>query len=404
MPEMIVKLGDNVVQKYFFVKESMSIGRTMDNQIVIENLAISRNHAIIHFDSGKYTVEDMGSSNGTFVNGVRIRKTEILDRDVISIGKHKLYFYHQHAANEVQRPALESNDRTMMMTINDTPQLVVTKGRQKGQRFDVSRLPCTIGRGSANLLRINDWFVSKQHAVIEQRGDDYVIKDLDSWRNTKVNGATIKEAVLKEGDEIQLGPTVLIKFDFPDSALNANLSPRQPVEMQAASAPLAPTRMAMAEAQAPQPAEEDEAVSQSEAVATGAELDAIILAEALGPRNGRNGNGASPTYDAPEAFPEPFLDEASQAALEAQQAQAVFEEAAPACEEPTPDSGQPQEYDFNEEEPFGNQDATPVGAPTSQAPTKDIHMWEKALTNKSPVIRKQAMRQLKKLTGRDYEY
>ena len=121
MPEIIVKLGDNIVQKYFFVKEPISVGRTEDNQIVIENLAVSRNHARIDYDGEQYTIEDLGSSNGTFVNGVRIRKTEVIDRDVISIGKHKLFFYNQHATNNVRRPVIDAADRTMLMDMTPVP-------------------------------------------------------------------------------------------------------------------------------------------------------------------------------------------------------------------------------------------------------------------------------------------
>ena len=87
MPEIIVKLGDSIVQKNIFVKESIRIGRVPDNEIVVENLAVSRYHGIIDYEDGRYILTDLDSSNGTFVNGVRIKKTELQDRDVITIGK-----------------------------------------------------------------------------------------------------------------------------------------------------------------------------------------------------------------------------------------------------------------------------------------------------------------------------
>src|SRR5215208_4026676 len=106
MPEIIVKLGDSIVQKNIFVKETIRIGRIPDNEIVVENLAVSRHHAVIEFSDGRYILSDLESSNGCFVNGVRVKKTELQDRDVITIGKHKLYFYDQRAAAEVKpRPA-----------------------------------------------------------------------------------------------------------------------------------------------------------------------------------------------------------------------------------------------------------------------------------------------------------
>lgn len=76
MPEIVVSLGDNVVHKYFFEKDVLSIGRGRDNDIVIENLAVSRNHSRIKRQNGKYVLIDLNSANGTYVNGVKITKTE----------------------------------------------------------------------------------------------------------------------------------------------------------------------------------------------------------------------------------------------------------------------------------------------------------------------------------------
>ena len=71
MPEIIVKLGDTVVNNYFMEKDVVSIGRAPDNEIPIENLAISRRHAVIRRMGDQFVVEDANSANGTYVNGVR---------------------------------------------------------------------------------------------------------------------------------------------------------------------------------------------------------------------------------------------------------------------------------------------------------------------------------------------
>src|SRR5688572_16953798 len=100
MPELVLKLGDNVIQTYVFDKDVMSIGRSRDNDVVVENLSVSRNHARIRRQTGKYVLTDLNSANGTYVNGVRVSKTEIVDNDVISIGKHKLQFANMVVAEE----------------------------------------------------------------------------------------------------------------------------------------------------------------------------------------------------------------------------------------------------------------------------------------------------------------
>lgn len=76
MPELIVKLGDSIVHKYFFDKDVLSIGRAKDNDIVIENLSVSRNHARIRRVDNKFILTDLNSANGTYVNNVRVSKTD----------------------------------------------------------------------------------------------------------------------------------------------------------------------------------------------------------------------------------------------------------------------------------------------------------------------------------------
>src|SRR5436309_3057222 len=100
MPEIVLKLGDTVLQTIVFDKDIMSVGRSRDNDVVVENLSVSRNHARIRRQNGKYVLTDLNSANGTYVNGVRVSKTEIVDDDVISIGKHRMQFVNKVMSDE----------------------------------------------------------------------------------------------------------------------------------------------------------------------------------------------------------------------------------------------------------------------------------------------------------------
>src|SRR6266404_1149975 len=66
------------------------IGRSPDNDLVVDNLAVSNDHARVYFESGRLVVEDRGSLNGTFVNDLRVERATLHDGDSIWIGKHHI--------------------------------------------------------------------------------------------------------------------------------------------------------------------------------------------------------------------------------------------------------------------------------------------------------------------------
>ncbi len=74
--------------------EQIRVGRNSANDIHIDNLAVSGSHAIIKRVMNNYFIEDLNSTNGTFVNEKKITQYEILDGDEVIIGKHSLTFHY----------------------------------------------------------------------------------------------------------------------------------------------------------------------------------------------------------------------------------------------------------------------------------------------------------------------
>lgn len=225
MPELIIKLGDTVVQRYPIEKEVVSIGRAKDNDIVVENLSVSRNHARIRLENGRYSLVDLNSANGSFVNGTKITQAELNNDDIISIGKHKLHFVlgaaeggtgvatqaDAHAPVPGAFPAAQVPALTAPGGGPLHGFLLVTRGKQQNVLFHISGPTVNIGRASDNDIRLHDWFVSKKHATILHEGDSYLLRDLGSWRGLTVNSVPTKEASLKPNDEIMFG-TTMVKF------------------------------------------------------------------------------------------------------------------------------------------------------------------------------------------------
>ncbi len=90
MLKIELKFKDSILKTIVFDKEVISIGRHSDNDIHIDSLSVSSQHARIVKYHKKYIIEDLDSTNGTFLNKKRISKEKLSDNDVLTIGKHTL--------------------------------------------------------------------------------------------------------------------------------------------------------------------------------------------------------------------------------------------------------------------------------------------------------------------------
>jgi ABC-type multidrug transport system ATPase subunit/pSer/pThr/pTyr-binding forkhead associated (FHA) protein/ABC-type multidrug transport system permease subunit len=174
----------------------LTIGRVPGNGLVLEDGAISRYHAEIRRAQGGWAVADLGSKNGTRVNGERLHDGERILRtgDAVAVGGHTLRFL---AGTETAFVA-PGGDGTA-----ELPPRVV------GLRSDTMR----IGRDADNDLVLDDPNVSRQHAEVRRAGDGrHVLRDLSSRNGTRLNGRPVRTAPLAPGDVIGIGPYRLV-FD-----------------------------------------------------------------------------------------------------------------------------------------------------------------------------------------------
>jgi len=158
-----------------------TIGRGAENDIVLDNPKISRHHARIECAKGVCTVEDLQSSNGTFVNDKRVTRAVLSPGDRLRFDDVELTFQ-----------AVEAQPSSAWLEIG-------------GRRYPVQAGGITIGRSSDNDIHLADKLASRQHARIEMRGDVFVLTDLGSTNGTSVNGRRTQEQSLRDGDEILIG-------------------------------------------------------------------------------------------------------------------------------------------------------------------------------------------------------
>src|SRR3989338_763750 len=97
MAKLVLSLNGVMQGEYPLDKERITVGRKPDNDIPIDNLAVSGKHALIITILDDSFLEDLGSTNGSYVNGKLIKKHALKDGDVIAIGKHELKYVNEHA-------------------------------------------------------------------------------------------------------------------------------------------------------------------------------------------------------------------------------------------------------------------------------------------------------------------
>jgi hypothetical protein len=92
-PALVVRSGGGRAGEHFRLEqEATSVGRSPDCDIFLDDVTVSRRHALLKRDDGRFFIEDQGSLNGTFLNRRRIETAALEDGDELQIGKYRLTF------------------------------------------------------------------------------------------------------------------------------------------------------------------------------------------------------------------------------------------------------------------------------------------------------------------------
>ena len=90
---LVVQRGPNAGSKFLIDKEVTTAGRHPESDIFLDDVTVSRRHAEFRRNDGKFSIHDVGSLNGTYVNRQRVEETELANGDELQIGKFKLTFF-----------------------------------------------------------------------------------------------------------------------------------------------------------------------------------------------------------------------------------------------------------------------------------------------------------------------
>lgn len=193
MAKIIVTFNGLVQQEITISKSRLTVGRRPSNDIVIDHLTVSGQHAAIDTSSNGSFVLDLGSTNGTMVNGQPVKKHLLQDDDVIDIGKYKLRYQAEHSSKSTFAP--EKNQPVSVERAN--AKIKVMNGPNIGKELNLVKPVTTIGSPGNQVI------------AITRQGQDYVIAQVDGTSAATVNTASIKDnpATLKHADIIELSGT-----------------------------------------------------------------------------------------------------------------------------------------------------------------------------------------------------
>lgn len=222
MPSLVLQYGHDILKEYD-LGESLTIGRLPDNTVIIDNPAVSAHHARVSWDGKNFFVEDLDSTNGTFVNDKRVIRHQLQDGDAVLVGKHKLV-YDQAAGGE---PVLHTSAAPNLANLHDTVYLDTRKhkellakvtppaargtvgvlhvlsGRTDHLEYRLDRHTTVIGKSDRANLRLQGWFKPAVAVVITRSEDGYVATRLSGRSRINKQALTGRQP-LNDGDVLSV--------------------------------------------------------------------------------------------------------------------------------------------------------------------------------------------------------
>ncbi len=214
MPKMIVSIDGVVIKEVQLTKDRTTLGRRPYNDIVIDNLAVSGEHAVMQMTGNEVHLEDLNSTNGTYINGKAVKKQLLQNNDTVEIGKYKIKFINEAAAAGFEKtmiikagsaglaaPAGMSAPAHSPSPVEATggphAAIKVLSGAAAGREVALVKVVTTIGKPGVAV------------AAITKRPHGFVVAHVEGANKPTLNGSPIgaEPVTLKNGDVMELAGT-----------------------------------------------------------------------------------------------------------------------------------------------------------------------------------------------------
>jgi FHA domain len=213
MAKIIVSLDDKLIKVIPLNKDRMTLGRRPYNDIVVDNLAVSGEHAALQVIGQDYFIEDLNSTNGTYINEQKIKRQILKNGDVIEIGKYAIQYVQDGlAAPSALNAADTAFERADEPSAGDKKPLFeqtkfaeayvaikILSGVSTGKELPLIKIVTTIGKPGEAVI------------AITKRPNSYMVAHVEGAVRPSLNGVSfgIDAVPLKNGDLFELAGTAM---------------------------------------------------------------------------------------------------------------------------------------------------------------------------------------------------
>jgi len=222
MGKLVVSLDGVVIKEVQITKDKTTLGRRPYNDMVIDNLAVSGEHAVLQMVGSDVFIEDLNSTNGTYINGKAVKKQLLAHNDTVEIGKYKIKYLTDESADyektmimrpgaapapqfSAARPPPTSEFGGLAPAAAGQPASIkVLSGAASGREVALTKVVTTVGKPGV------------QVASITRRPSGYVFAHVEGSARPVVNGMPLagESVPLRNGDVIELAGTQM-QFIYP---------------------------------------------------------------------------------------------------------------------------------------------------------------------------------------------
>jgi pSer/pThr/pTyr-binding forkhead associated (FHA) protein len=215
MGKLVVSLDGVVIKEVQITKDKTTLGRRPYNDIVIDNLAVSGEHAVLQMVGADVFIEDLNSTNGTYINGKAIKKQLLTHNDTVEIGKYKIKYlvdessdYEKTMIMRPPAPAAPVHGNAVTSGFGGLPpaaqpsvaqpaSIKVLNGAAAGREVVLTKVVTTVGKPGV------------QVASITKRPNGYAFAHVEGATKPSINGVPIvgDSVPLRNGDVIELAGT-----------------------------------------------------------------------------------------------------------------------------------------------------------------------------------------------------